>query len=161
MSFICCLIKFLHWKLKRFVLAPKSDFRSKSDSAPSGAIWAQFRPKQLTQSKCYFCPRWGLFQPLGPNQPEIIRLYCNWFKGAKLDSKIGLYFTHRNGPISKAKRSGSFWFFFSGLKIDTSCNFVRWNLSAIFISLIIIIVRRRRMIKRYRVFWFAENIKSA
>ena len=158
---ICCLIKFLHWKLKRFVSAPKSDFRSKSYSAPSGTIWAQFKPKQPNQN-AILAHAEAHFSPWGPNQPEIIRLYCNWFKGAKLDSKIGLYFTHRNGPIFRAKRSGlsdlpcKF-----GLKVDTSCSFVRWNRSAIFISLIIKIVRRRRMIKRYRVFWFAENIKSA
>ena len=71
--------------------------RPKSDSALPGAIWAQFRPKKLNQKaipahgRAYFSP--------GTKSAQLIGLYWPWFKGVKLDSKIGLYFTHRNGPI--------------------------------------------------------------
>ena len=45
----------------------------------------------------------GPISAVGPNQPKLIELHWPWFEGAKLDSKIGLYFTHRNGPIFRAK----------------------------------------------------------
>ena len=50
-----------------------------SDSAPSGAIWAQFRPKQLNQK----------------GSPA--------HAGAHFSPWVGLYFTHRKGPIFRAK----------------------------------------------------------
>ena len=53
--------------------------------------------------KRLFQPTVGPISALGPNQPQLIGLYWPWLKGAKLDSKIGLYFTHRNGPIFRAK----------------------------------------------------------
>ena len=45
-----------------------------------------------------------LFQPtVGPISALANWTYWPCFKGAKLDSKKGLYFTHRNGPIFRAK----------------------------------------------------------
>ena len=79
---------------------PIQPCRPKSNWPSSGAIWAQFKPKQLNQTAI---PAHAEAQPLGPNQPYVIGLYWPWFKGAKLDSKIVLYFTHRNGPIFRAK----------------------------------------------------------
>ena len=46
-----------HWEentmqIKKICFSPKvpiQPYKPKSDSAPSGAIWAQFRPKQLNQ----------------------------------------------------------------------------------------------------------------
>ena len=75
-----CVTTWEHWKLKRSVSAPKWQFSPAgqvpmSDSAPSGAIWAQFRPKQLNQK----------------GSPA--------HTGAHFSSWVGLYYTHRNGPI--------------------------------------------------------------
>ena len=83
-------------KIEKICFSPKvsiQPYRPKSDSALPGAIWAQFRPKKLYQkaipahSRAHFSP--GTKSALS--------------KGAKLDPKIGLYFTHRNGPIFRAK----------------------------------------------------------
>ena len=58
----------------------KSVLASKSDSASPGAIWAQFKPKQLHQKAIpahagtYF------------NQPQVMSL----IKGAKLDPRSSL-----------------------------------------------------------------------
>ena len=64
-------------KIKKICFSPKvsiQPFRSKSDSAAPGAIWAQFMAKKA-QSKGYSSPRWGPFQPLGLNQPLVIGPY--------------------------------------------------------------------------------------
>ena len=92
---------FLHTlKIKKICISFKVSIqpcRPKSDSALPGAIWAQFRPEKLNQKaipahgRAYFSP--------GIKSAQLIGLYWPWFKGVKLDSKIGLYFTHRNGPI--------------------------------------------------------------
>ena len=76
--------------------------RPKSDSALPGAIWAQFRPKKLNQKAI---PAHGRthFNPGTKSALAIIGLYWPWFKGATLDPKIGLYFTHRNGLVFRAK----------------------------------------------------------
>ena len=58
--------------------------RPKSDSAPPGAIWAQFRPKQPNQEAIPAHAEVH-FSAMGPNQPYVIGLYWLWFKGAKLD----------------------------------------------------------------------------
>ena len=85
-----CVTTWEHWKLKRSVSAPKWQFSPAgqvpmSDSAPSGAIWAQFRPKQLNQKG-------------SPAQT-----------GAHFSSWVGLYYTHRNGPIFNYLGSASGW----------------------------------------------------
>ena len=68
---------------------------AKCDSVLPGAIWAQSGPKKLHGRATV-----GPISAQGPNQ---LGLYWPWFKDTKLDSKIGLYFTHRNGPIFGAK----------------------------------------------------------
>ena len=75
--------------------------RPKSGSALPGAIWAQFRPKKLYQKAI---PAHGRAH-FSPGTKSVL---ANWtvlalIKGAKLDLKIGLYFTHRNGPVFRAK----------------------------------------------------------
>ena len=86
-------------KIKKICFSPKVPIQPcglKSDSAPPGAIWAQFRLKQLNEKAI---PAHG-----GPTSARVIGLYWPWFKGAKLDSKIGPYdFTHGNGPTFRAK----------------------------------------------------------
>ena len=85
-----CVTTWEHWKLKRSVSAPKWQFSPAgqvpmSDSAPSGAIWAQFRPKQLNQK----------------GSPA--------HTGAHFSSWVGLYYTLRNGPIFNYLGSASDW----------------------------------------------------
>ena len=46
---------------------PIQPCKPKSDSAPSEAIWAKFKPKQPHQKAIFQSTR-GPFQPLGPNQ---------------------------------------------------------------------------------------------
>ena len=93
-----------HWKLERFVSALKCQF------SPAGQNLIQpfLEPfehnlGQKSSIKRLFQPTVGPILALGPNQPSLIGLYWPWFKGAKLDPKIGPYFTHRNGPVFRAK----------------------------------------------------------
>ena len=61
----------------------------------------------VTPTFCYFF--FIIFLTCQISLPSFIYNICqvlllgNHLKGAKLDSKIGLYFTHRNGPICRAK----------------------------------------------------------
>ena len=85
----------LHWKLKRSFSAPSANTRPcrlKSDSAPPGAIWTQFKPKLSNQK--------AILTRLG----AISALDWPWFKGAKLDSKIRLHFNHRKAPFLGLKQ---------------------------------------------------------
>ena len=96
--------RIIYTEIEKICFSPKVSIQpcwQKSDSALPGAIWAQSGPKKLHQR--LFQPPVGPISAQGPNRPPLIGLYWPWFKGAKLDSKIGLYFTHRNGPIFRAK----------------------------------------------------------
>ena len=101
---IFLFLSYSHWKLKRSVSAPKCQF------SPAGRSLIQPFLEPFEHSlgpkssiKRLFQPTVGPISALGSNQPKLIWLYWPWFKGAKLDSKIGLYFTHRNGTIFRAK----------------------------------------------------------
>ena len=75
--------------------------RPKSDSALPEAIWAQFRPKNLNQKAI---PAHDKAHFSSGNKSALANLtVLAMIKGAKLDSKIGLYFIHQNGPIFRAK----------------------------------------------------------
>ena len=85
--------------IKKIGFSPKVPIqpsRPKTDSCPPGAIWAQFKPKQLHQKQpipahgAAYCSPWVQISP-------------TLIKGAKRDSKIGLYFTQRNSPIFRAE----------------------------------------------------------
>ena len=109
----------MHWKLKRSVSAPKCQF------SPAGQSQIQPVLEPLEHNLGQKCSIKRLFQPtvgpisvLGPNQRQLIRLYWPWFKEAKLDSKLGLYFTHQNGPILRAKTDLS----------DLECGIPVWKL---------------------------------
>ena len=93
-----------HWKLKRSVSAPKYQFSPAGQTLIKPFLEPfEHNLGQKISIKRLLQPTVGPISALGPNQPELIGLYWPWFKGAKLDSKIGLYFTHRNGPIFSAK----------------------------------------------------------
>ena len=82
-------------KIKKICLSPKlliPPCRPYSDSAPFGAIWSQFMPKQLNQEAIpsHTGAHFSLWVQINPRQLDCIGVYWPWFKGAKLDSKIGL-----------------------------------------------------------------------
>ena len=59
-------------KIKKICFSPEVPIqpcRPKSDSAPPGAIWARFKPKQLNQKAI---PAHDGAQPLGPNHSKVI-----------------------------------------------------------------------------------------
>ena len=94
----------IHWKFERSVLAPKCQFSPAGQSLIQPFLEPfEHNLGQKSSIKRLFQPTVGPISALGPNQPYLIGLYWPWFKRAKLDSKIGLYFTHRNGPIFRAK----------------------------------------------------------
>ena len=74
-----------------------------SDSALPRAIWAQSGPKKLQQKAI---PAYGRahFSPRTKSALANWTVFALIFKGAKLDSKIGLYFIPWNGPIFRDKR---------------------------------------------------------
>ena len=79
-------------KIKKICFSSKVSIqpcRPKSDSALPGAIWAQFRPKKLNQKAI---PAHGRAH-FSPGTKSALD---NW-------TVLALYFTHRNGPIFRAK----------------------------------------------------------
>ena len=90
----------LHWQLKRSVSVPKCQFSPAGQSLiPPFLEQFEHNLGQENYIKRLFQPTVAPISALGPNYPRLIGLYWPWFKGAKLNSKIGPYFTHRNGPI--------------------------------------------------------------
>ena len=92
-------------KIKKFCFSregPIQPCRPKSDSAPPEAIWAKLKPKQPHQKAIPV--HTGPISALGSKSAVL-----DWtevlapIRGTKLDSKIELYFTHRNGPIFRVK----------------------------------------------------------
>ena len=81
-----------NWKDLFQPQVPIQPCRLKSDSAPPGAIWTQFKPKLSNQK--------AILTRLG----AISALDWPWFKGAKLDSKIRLHFNHRKAPFLGLKQ---------------------------------------------------------
>ena len=81
---------------------PIQPCRPKSDSAPPEAIWAKFKPKKPHQKAIPV--HTGPISTFGSESAVV-----DWtdvlalIRGTKLDSKIGLYLTHQNGPIFRAK----------------------------------------------------------
>ena len=103
--------------------APIQLVRPKSYLAPPGAF--EHNLCQNMPIKRLFQPKLGLFQPLGPNQPWVIGLHWPWFKGAKWESKIELYFTYWKGPIFRAKQIFliySLIFLFKILSYNENCS---------------------------------------
>ena len=85
-------------------LSPKCQF------SPAGLSLIQPLLEPFEHNLSQSSPIKSLFQPtMGPiSAPGCKSALGNWtvlalIKGAKLDSKIGLYFSHRNGLIFRAK----------------------------------------------------------
>ena len=146
---------FIHWKLKRSASAPTYQFN------PAGLSLIQpllepyeHKVSQNSSIKGYSSPRWGPFQPLGPNQPQVIGLYWPWFKGAKLHSKIG----HWNGPIFRA-----FWFTVFHTKIRRPRNILLFMMSLLLYFVLLICASRMfNLANGWNIYlrWIATPVKS-
>ena len=91
-----------------------------------------FQPQSVNSAllaKVWFSPSWSHFSEIwakkatskGYSSPGTNSALANWpwFKRAKLDSKLGLYITHRNGPLFSITVS-YFWLAQSAKSTKTS-----------------------------------------
>ena len=96
--------EFLHWTFnenEKFCVSPEVPIqpcRPKSDSAPPGVIWAQFKPN--SPIKRLFQPTLGPISALGSKSAPGNWTVFALIKGTELDSKIGLFQLLTHGPPS-------------------------------------------------------------